>query len=315
MEDNIFYYFLHRVHGESGESLTRQKAEFPEYRSLVNPEVCQRYRGQVKRLNGRLLSYWQRVLERYPNDAGLAWVWQAFMQTDEGMFMVVITDKQIEPEVGRLTGDSVQIDAVFVKGYEYTAQKDVVLRVPLFVGRDFKRLTTRSYQEAYPYPIVYAMVFILGLLGISALFVHLYFRRVDKGLQTQRFALTRKRVEKMVRNKSAEHAASPPSTDQIPASAEPSSDPTTPTPNPTSSSPTPEDQTPAAETPVAETPLTETPVAEALKAEAPVTEMPAEPATPMVEGPAPSNVGVPEAAPTAPSETPKVEDVPKNPEP
>ena len=187
-------------------SLAKQKDDKIPYTDYLDLDKCAANRGKVQRLYGRILSYWQRVLDQYPNNSGLAWVWQAFVQTDDGIFMVVITDKNSEPEIGRNTGDSIEIDAVFAKGYRYTSSKKGTLSVPLLVGRDFKRIRSATYDEAYPLPLVYAMTFITLFMIFGAVAVHYYYKRTDRHVREQRNSLRRKRLERTKRDRAANKA-------------------------------------------------------------------------------------------------------------
>lgn len=195
-EDDIFHYYIHKVHQSTDEELKAQYSgkNIP-YIDFNRLDKIQLNRGKVQRLHGRILSYWQRVLTRWPNNSGLAWIWQAMVQTDEGIFMVAITDKDFEPEVGRLHGDSIEIDAVFIKGYQYSSKKGV-LRMPLMAGRDFKRIRSATYDESYPLPLAYAMTFITLLMIFGGFVVHQYYKRADKSMGLHRATLRRKRMER-----------------------------------------------------------------------------------------------------------------------
>ncbi|MDF1663983.1 MAG: hypothetical protein P1V97_19595 [Planctomycetota bacterium] len=205
-EDDIFHYYIHKVHQSTDDEL---KAQFSgknvPYQDFNDLEKIQVNRGKVQRLHGRILSYWQRVLMRWPNSSGLAWVWQAMVQTDDGIFMVVITDKDFEPEIGRLHGDSVEINAVFIKGYQYASKKGV-LRMPLLAGRDFKRIHSATYDESYPLPLAYAMTIITLLMVFGGFIVHQYYKRADKSMREHRATLRRKRMERNSKVESTKNA-------------------------------------------------------------------------------------------------------------
>lgn len=195
-EDDIFHYYIHKVHQSTDQELASQfSGENIKYTDFNDLEKIQENRGKVQRLAGRILSYWQRVLQRWPNNSGLAWVWQAMVQTDDGIYMVVITDKDFEPEIGRLHGDSIEIDAVFIKGYQYSSKKGT-LRMPLMAGRDFKRIRSATYDESYPLPLAYAMTIITLIMIFGGFLIHFYYKRADKSMGQHRASLRRKRMER-----------------------------------------------------------------------------------------------------------------------
>lgn len=206
-EDTTLHYFLHRVHNkETKESLEKQCLDVDsiQYKSFVKPEKCAEMRGRTLRLNGRIISSWQRVLATYPNDSGLAWVWQHLMQDNNGIYMVVITDKDSEPEIGRTNGDIVQIDAVFCKGYRFSSENKGNLAVPLVVGRDFKRMRTKTYDEAYPYPLAYAMTAITLFMVLGAFILFTVISRSDKEFNKQQIALRKQRLSRALNKQKAE---------------------------------------------------------------------------------------------------------------
>lgn len=226
LEDDTLYYYLHKMTTETPESLAAKVEPMP-YQGFADDDKRKALRGKVRRINGRIVDYWQRVLERYPNDAKLAWVWQAYVESEDGHFMVIMTDKKIEPAVGRFIGDAVSVDAMFVKGYQYTPRDEKkrrgAIRVPLFMGRDFKIIRTRTYEEAYPYPIAYAMVVVSAGVFVILVFALLYFRRNDRDFEAQHRSMRRRRFQR--KNKSPDPAAakdaaaaeSPPSPETLPA--------------------------------------------------------------------------------------------------
>ena len=216
LEDETFHYYVHMAHS-LGKDGFKTEPETIVYESLATPEGCAKARGKVTKLRGRLVSYDQRVLNVWPNPSGLAWVWLAlFHASDNHLYYVVITDKTIEPNVGRHYGDALEVEAVFAKGFEYTpAQKTrgEAIRLPVFVGHHFRKVRSKTYEEAYPWQLAWAMAVIMLVTCVAAALLLWFQSRGDKEFEKTHASLRQRRFKRKLGrlekgNKAADNAKS-----------------------------------------------------------------------------------------------------------
>ena len=121
-------------------------------------------RGKFKTIQGRfLIPLWQRVLERYPNEADLAWVWQGIFRVQNRGYFVTITDKNFEPEIG-LSGTIVELDAAFLKGHAYESELGVK-RMPHVVARSMRKVTPPKQWDYMNSELIWGSVVAFALIG------------------------------------------------------------------------------------------------------------------------------------------------------
>jgi len=202
VEDEAYHYVLNMVHSRSPEEMAAAVEKVP-YKAYKDKKGLEATRGKTVRVVGRLLDYWQRVLDRYPNPSGLAWIWEGVLKTDTGLYMVAITDKQIEPAIGHRYGDAVEFEGVFIKAHAFSTNDPTGKRptraYPYLVGRSFRRVNMKTYEEAYPRPLASMLLLVvLALLAVGGL-IHLLTRRGEADKRERRNTLARKRLERSLK--------------------------------------------------------------------------------------------------------------------
>ena len=141
VEEPAFYHLCALVHGMSDEGLRAAPKTLGTWKwtGLRSPEGRVAARGKFATLQGRfLIPLTQRVLETYPNEAGLVWVWQGILRVQNRGYFVTITDKNFEPEIG-LAGTIIEVDAAFLKGHAYESQRGTV-QLPHVVVKSFRKV-------------------------------------------------------------------------------------------------------------------------------------------------------------------------------
>jgi hypothetical protein len=167
LEGDSFYYVLHRINSLSQEELEKlSKTPFQphQYRKLT--EKPQEFRGRFYRIRGRLLDYYDMVLGRLDNDAGLVRVYRGLIETPEAQgFNFVVIEKEREYDWGPW-GDPVEICAMFVKVHAFVNQNNERVAFPLVVGRKLKKLRYPTLEESRPSAMLLGIVAVMLLLLI-----------------------------------------------------------------------------------------------------------------------------------------------------
>jgi len=142
VEEPALYHLAALVHGMSDEELAAAPKTHGTWTwtSLRSPEGRVAARGKFRRIQGRfLIPLTQRVLETYPNEADLVWVWQGILRVQNRGYFVTITDKNFEPEIGP-AGTIIEVDAAFLKGHAYESRRGVV-QLPHVIVKKFHKVT------------------------------------------------------------------------------------------------------------------------------------------------------------------------------
>jgi hypothetical protein len=141
VEEPALYHLAALVHGMSDEELASAHKTHGTWTwsSLRSPEGRVAARGKFRRLQGRfLIPLTQRVLETYPNEADLVWVWQGILRVQNRGYFVTITDKNFEPEIGP-AGTIIEVDAAFLKGHAYESRRGIV-QLPHVIVKKFHKV-------------------------------------------------------------------------------------------------------------------------------------------------------------------------------
>lgn len=141
VEEPALYHLAALVHRMSDEELRAapERRGTWDWTDLKDARARQAARGKFRTIQGRfLVPLWQRVLERYPNEADLVWVWQGILRVKNRGYFVTITDKNFEPRIGQ-TGTIVEIDAAFLKIHAYETEKGIK-SYPHVIAKSFRKL-------------------------------------------------------------------------------------------------------------------------------------------------------------------------------
>jgi hypothetical protein len=183
VEEPAFYQMVAKVHAMSDEQLAAAPEQggtwtWDQLRTDVGRAQA---RGKFATLKGRFWTpLFQRVLEEYPNEAGLAWVWQGTFRSQNRGIFVTITDKTFEPKPGPY-GDNIELTGVFLKIYRFTpsdTEEGEQIAFPHLIVKSVRRLpqTTALERETHPAaPVLAVFVVIVGI----AMFI--YVRGSRKG--------------------------------------------------------------------------------------------------------------------------------------
>jgi hypothetical protein len=141
-------------------------------------------RGHFVHMRGRFATFlFQRVLADYPNEAGLAWVWQGmFVGTGGHPYFVTILDKTFEPVYGQ-NGEPIQLTGAFLKLYSYqpVGDDETPKTVPHLI---VKRIERAKPLPKWDYMVdtklwVGGAVFLL-FLGLTALYARASRKSTDE---------------------------------------------------------------------------------------------------------------------------------------
>lgn len=308
VEEPAFYQMLARVHSMSDEELAAAPATGGTWtwEQLNTEDGRARARGKFATLQGRCwIPLYQRVLETYPNEAGLAWVWQGLFRTQNRGFFVTITDKTFDPKHGPY-GDNLELTGAFLKVYRYTpasTEQGEQAAYPHLIVKSIRRLpqTTELARETHPAaPVLAVLVVIAGI----AMFIYVKgSRKGEERFEAWRAEKVRLRARAALGARLDEAAAAaaaapaPASADAAPA-VPPTTEP------PPVAVPAPPTETPAAPEPPAA--IAPTPAPDVAPAPTPdvAPEAPPAPAPDAAPAPAPDAGPAPEAPATPPPAPP-----------
>lgn len=297
VEEPAFYQlvaFLHHMPDEElGQAPTKHGAFEWEQLHGKDRVGIERARGKFITVRGRFVTrLFQRVLARYPNEAGLAWVWQGTFRAQNRGYFVTITDKDFDPAHGPY-GTPVELTGAFLRIYRYQPEDPEadVKSLPHLVVKRIKRVEAAfDIRERYPRFVGWIMGGLLALAFAGLLLYARTARRGDAQALAWLRAQQRKRLERGGRPP-ARPAASAQTAPQPTAAAPPPATPNAATP-------------PVAEpAPVASPPVAEpapAPVAPPVAAESPVAPSPTTEPAPVAQPPAAPVAAIPAlAAPLA----------------
>lgn len=317
VEEPAFYQLVAFLHHMPDEELARaaEKHGSFDWEQLHTKDRSgiERARGKFITLRGRFITrLFQRVLVTYPNEAGLAWVWQGTFRAQNRGFFVTITDKDFDPVPGPY-GTPVELTGAFLRIYRYQPEDEgaSVKSLPHLVVKRIERVESAlDIRHNYPHFVGWIMG---GLLAVTFGGLLLYTRAGRKGdaqavawLRAQQ----RKRLERGGRPP-ARSAPGPAASAATPAATSPAAMP--PAAMPPAASPAPLAQPPAVEAfgaqpPVAtlQTGAEPPPAAQPTVAESPGTQPPVAPAVSIPVTPAPPATACPVCAQAVPPGTERV---------
>jgi hypothetical protein len=224
VEETGLYHLAAHMRRQSDEELAKSAKDEPwDWTALRTPEGRKASRGKVRTLQGRfLIPLWQRVLERYPNEIGVAWVWQGIFRVQNRGYYVTITDKTFEPEIGP-SGTIIEFEAAFLKGHAYDTEQGIK-RFPHVVVKKMRKVAPRPEWDYMNSEIVWGamLAFVVG-----GFLVFLYARGSAKsGKEFDAWRHKRLTSKKAGTPKGGEPAgAGPPAEPESPPAAEPASPP------------------------------------------------------------------------------------------
>lgn len=183
VEEPAFYQLVAQVHGMSDAEIDAAPVTSGTWtwESLRSEPGRLQARGKFAKLYGRFLTpLYQRVLMKYPNESGLAWVWQATFRVHDRGFFLTITDKDFEPKTWP-QDDPIQLTGVFLKVHAFRPVSTDVREVhsmPHVICKRIERMspTLMPKREQGPQGLI-----LVGIVLASMLCMWLYVRAGKKG--------------------------------------------------------------------------------------------------------------------------------------
>ena len=306
VEEPALYHLAALVHGMSDEELAAAPKTHGTWTwaSLRSPEGRVAARGKFRRIQGRfLIPLTQRVLETYPNEADLVWVWQGILRVQNRGYFVTITDKNFEPEIGP-AGTIIEVDAAFLKGHAYESRRGVV-QLPHVIVKKFRKLAPPKQWDYMNSELIWGAViaFVIGsfLIVVYARRSRASAARFDEWRQ-KRLASKKAGAPKPNADKAPTSEGAPPPAEVAPGVGAPLGASETAAAEPTPAAepaPAPEPAPAAEPAPVEPAPVEPAPVEPVPVEPAPVEPAPAESAS--AAEPTPNGDPEPNADPPAPS--------------